>query len=92
MRRLHLPRDLTLFLSHLPPPVKKKIRGGLEAILKNPQEGKPLKEELLGLWSLRVGRFRIIYRVQESFLEIVAIGPRSTIYQNLSRRLASKAP
>lgn len=86
-RRLKVPAELADFLSHLPPPVKRKVRGGLDAILKNPHEGKPLRAELTGLSSLAVGRFRIIYRPGDSLLEIVTIGPRATVYQEISRRL-----
>ena len=86
-RRIRIPSDLAHFISHLPPPTKRKVRGGLEALLKNPQEGKPLRAELSGLRSLQVGRLRIIYRHQGTLLEIVAIGPRDTIYQSLPSQL-----
>lgn len=86
-RRLKLSKELVDFISRLAPVMKKKVRAGLEAVIENPHEGKPLREELAGLWTLRVGRFRIIYRVQDSFLEIVAIGPRELIYQETARRL-----
>ena len=87
-RRLRVPSDLVGFISHLPPTVKQKVRNGLDAIVEDPHEGKPLRAELTGLWSLRVGRFRIIYRIEEPFLEIVAVGPRGTIYQEVGRQLA----
>lgn len=87
-RRLKLPRELADFVSGLPPVIKKKVRAGLEAILTNPQEGKPLREELAGLWTLRVGRFRIVYRIQDSLLEIVAVGPRESVYQEAALRLS----
>lgn len=51
-------------------------------ILADPHSGKTLREELSGLRSFRVGRFRIIYRIaagQE--IEIVAVGPRESIYR-----------
>jgi len=41
-----------------------------------------LREELKGLSSYRIGRFRIIYRVASNqVIEIVAIGPRRVIYE-----------
>lgn len=86
-RHLKLSKDVVELVSGLPPVMKKKIRAGLEAILENPHEGKPLREELGGLWTLRMGRFRIVYRIQESVLEVVAIGPRESIYQETARRL-----
>lgn len=87
MRRLKADLEVVRFLRTLPPSIKQKVRGGLDALLRTPHEGKPLKAELLGLWSLRVGRFRIIYRWHESILEIIAVGPRESIYPTLVERL-----
>ena len=86
---LKVPPELAKFLKELPPPIKRKIRGGLDAILEDPHAGKPLRAELAGLWSLPVGRFRIIYRVQETWIDIVAVGPRSRIYQQVTLSLAA---
>ncbi len=87
LQRLRLPNELVAFMSHLPPTIKVKLRYALDDLLSDPHLGKPLRAELIGWWSLRVGRFRIIYRTRESVLEIIAIGPRSTIYSELSERL-----
>jgi mRNA-degrading endonuclease RelE of RelBE toxin-antitoxin system len=47
-----------------------------------------LRDELSGFHSLRVGRVRIIYRVVPSrVIEVVAIGPRRTIYEDTLQRL-----
>jgi len=52
-------------------------------IIDDPYCGKPLKDELDGLRSMRVKRFRIIYRlvIPDKEIEIVAIGPRKSIYE-----------
>jgi mRNA-degrading endonuclease RelE of RelBE toxin-antitoxin system len=53
--------------------------------------GKPLKDELAGLRSFRVGRFRIIYRMaNDRLVEVVAIGPRRCIYEETYRKLQGK--
>jgi len=45
-----------------------------------------LKLELTGLWTYRVGRHRIIYRWSEGkVIDLVAVGPRSTIYEETHR-------
>jgi mRNA interferase RelE/StbE len=45
-----------------------------------------LKDELAGLRSFRVSRFRIIYRISaRDIIDIVAIGPRRSIYQETYR-------
>jgi mRNA-degrading endonuclease RelE of RelBE toxin-antitoxin system len=66
----------------LHPRLTRKIRSGLDAILADPAAGKALRDELSGLWSFRVGKFRIVYRkAPDRAVEIVAIGPRRTIYE-----------
>lgn len=51
--------------------------------------GKPLQDELLGLRSYRLGRFRIVYQVNTSRhrIHVVVIGPRKTVYEDLTRDL-----
>jgi len=59
-------------------------------ILDDPEVGKALKDELTGLRSFRVGRFRIVYRIAAPReIQIVAIGPRERIYEE-TYRLISK--
>lgn len=69
----------------LPPSFKKQVRAGLEAIQENPHIGKSLKDELRGLWSYRVNRYRIIYRIEHRRVEIqiIDLGPRAMIYDRI---------
>ncbi len=64
------------------PLIKRKLRAALEHIQSEPEAGKALRDELTGLRSLRIGRLRIVYRVEKpGVIDIVAIGPRKTIYE-----------
>lgn len=85
--KLNIPDDVAHLVRTLHPELKKKIRAGLKAILSNPAEGKALKNELAGLRSFRIGRFRIIYREGRNVIELVAIGPRERIYEDTYRLL-----
>ena len=78
-------------LRNLHPDIKKKLKTAFKVIAADPNAGKALTEELDGLRSYRVSRFRIIYRVmQEKRIEIVAVGPRERIYEE-TYRLVSKS-
>ena len=89
LRRLRVPDDVAELVRTLHPVLKAKIKAGLDEIRREPESGKPLREELIGLQSFRVGRFRIIYReASAGTLDIVAIGPRRTIYQETYRLLS----
>ena len=83
---LRVPSAVAATIRGLHPGIKRKLRGALEAIVADPRAGKPLKEELEGLWSLRVGRFRVIYRVGAGRgIDLVAFGPRERIYEETMR-------
>lgn len=73
-------------IRNLHPNLRHKVRAALTDILADPHCGKPLKAELNGLWSLRVGRYRVIYRPDGAGAEIIAIGPRKTLYEETARQ------
>jgi mRNA interferase RelE/StbE len=79
--KLRVPDEVAHLLGTLHPELKRKIKGGLRIIISNPEAGKSLRDELAGLRSFRISRFRIIYRIKGRIIEIVAIGPRERIYQ-----------
>jgi len=84
--KLRVPDHLAGFIRDLHPEIKRKIKGSLKNIATEPNSGKPLKEELEGLRSFKVRRFRIVYRIAESGeIQIIAIGPRERIYEETYR-------
>ena len=86
--RLRVPDRIAELVRGLHSELKRKVRAGLDLIRRDPAAGKELRDELAGLRSLRVGRFRIVYRVAaRRLIDLVAIGPRRTIYQETLRRL-----
>ena len=87
MRRLRIPDEVAGLIRGLHPDLKRKIRSALDDLLDDPTIGKPLREELAGLRSCRVARFRIIYRVAGTVIEVVAVGPRRAIYEETWRKV-----
>ena len=75
--------EVAAFLKNLHPEIKSHIRSGLKTVLNDPYKGKALKDELQGLRSYRIKRYRIIYRILPSIkhIEIITIGPRRVIYE-----------
>jgi len=84
---LRVPAEIRSLIRRMHPQLKRKVRAALADILADPACGKALKEELEGYWSLPIGRTRIIYRPDEGVIEIVAIGPRQTIYEDAFRQI-----
>ncbi len=87
MRRLRIPDDVAELIRGLHPDLKRKVRSALDDILADPTVGKALREELAGLRSCRIARFRIIYRLAGAVIEVVAVGPRQTIYEETWRKV-----
>ncbi|MGD0884699.1 MAG: type II toxin-antitoxin system RelE/ParE family toxin [Thermodesulfovibrionales bacterium] len=86
--KLRVPEDLAHLVRTLHPHLWKKVKMALQAILADPDSGKALKDELAGLRSFRVSRFRITYKVSpRRYVEIVAIGPRARIYEETYRKM-----
>jgi mRNA interferase RelE/StbE len=66
----------------IPMPFRRQIKRAIEERLSvDPVKlGKPLRYSLFGLRSLRVGDWRIIYRVNGDSVEIIKIGNRKDVY------------
>jgi mRNA interferase RelE/StbE len=93
MHKLRIPDETVALIRNLHPQIKKKIRASLKEILSEPYSGKALKDELAGLRTFRVSRFRIVYRIiHNREIEIVTIGPRERIYEETFRIMKIKSP
>ena len=92
MYKLRVPDYLVEFIRGLHPELKRKIKESLKLIIAEPNSGKPLKDDLEGLRSIRVGRFRIIYQLAGSReIQIVSIGPRANVYEETYRLIKKES-
>ena len=86
--KLLVPDNIADLIRTMHPHLKKKVKASLKIILSDPMSGKALKDELHGLRSFRVSKFRIIYRLsKKKQIEIVTVGPRERIYEETFRLL-----
>jgi len=85
-KKLRVPDEVVALIRGCHPQLKRKIRAGLLHIVTEAESGKSLKDELAGLKSYRLSRFRIIYRLStKQTINIVAIRPRKAIYEETYR-------
>ena len=84
--RLDIPPHVAAIIRHLPPDLKRVVKGALQALGRDPALGEPLLRELEGLWKYRVRRFRIVYSVDRGkrAVRIFAVGHRRTIYETVA--------
>lgn len=69
----------------LPKKVQEQIQRDIEKKLTTSPEvfGKPLRKSLKGYRRLRVGNYRVIFRIEKNTVKIFRIGHRSIIYKDL---------
>ena len=70
------------------PKGRRKIRRALDDLARGAlQDTQPLEDELAGFFRLRVGRFRVIYRLSESKKVMVEyLAPRKMVYESFKAR------
>lgn len=90
--QLDMDGDTRVLISHMAPARKRQVKESLREIMEDPHTGKPLQEELAGLWSYRIGTLRIVYSIDlpKKKIRVVTIGPRKTIYQDLERHFSRR--
>ena len=67
---------------------KKKIQSAIEEKLTTKPEifGKPLRKSLKGYRRLRVGDYRVIFRIQKKKIFVLLIEHRSIVYKSIESR------
>ena len=76
-------------LAKLDQKIKKRIKSALEGRLATAphQYGEPLRKTLKGYWKLRVGDYRVVFKIAGSEVWILAVIHRKEVYEKLGGRL-----
>lgn len=63
--------------------IKQRLKAAIDnRLTRAPQDyGKPLRGELKSLWSLRVGDYRVVYRIEQQKVKVIQIAHRRDAYQ-----------
>jgi mRNA interferase RelE/StbE len=69
--------------------MKDRIRRAIEERLQTlPHEyGEPLRKTLKGYWKLRVGDYRVVFKIMKSEVWILGIRHRKEIYEDIDKRM-----
>ena len=83
--RVRFTPESSRLIAKLPPEVKKLVRSAIDGLRQDPYQRSELAGEFTGYRSLKIRRYRIIYRLndEESFLEIYHVGHRRDVYETL---------
>ena len=76
-------------IRNIPANIRTRIRKAIETRLQSDPVlyGQPLRQSLKGHRKLRVGDWRVIYRVEPSAVVILMIGNRKDVYSEVFRRI-----
>ncbi|VVB95709.1 ParE toxin of type II toxin-antitoxin system, parDE [uncultured archaeon] len=64
-------------------PIQDRVVEGLRELSENPYKGKLLKGKLKGMWSFRIGKYRILYQIQDEklMLFVIDVEHRKHVYE-----------
>jgi mRNA interferase RelE/StbE len=84
--RPDIPPQVAEIVRHLPPELKRGIKQALRSLSADPLAGTPLIGELIGLWRVKVRRFRIVYELDRKarVIRVFAIGHRREVYEEIA--------
>lgn len=70
--------------------IRKRLAKAIQDRLSSHPEsyGKPLRGDLAGYWTLRVGDYRAVYRVVKNEVWILAVMNRRDVYSQVMNRLS----
>lgn len=62
---------------------RKALIEAIDELVENPFAGKPLTRELRGMYSYRLGVYRVIYRISKKGkkISVLTAGHRATVYK-----------
>ena len=68
--------------------IKKRLKNAIETqLMTAPHKyGEPLRKTLKGYWKLRVGDYRVVFRVQQNEIYILGIIHRRQVYEKVDKR------
>lgn len=72
----------------LNPKLKERIKNAIETrlITAPDQYGEPLRKTLKGYWKLRVGDYRVVFKIVEREVWILGIIHRKKVYEKIRKR------
>jgi mRNA interferase RelE/StbE len=69
--------------------IRTRIRNAIEIRLTTAPHlyGEPLRKTLLGYWKLRVGDYRVVFKIVDKEVWILGIVHRKKVYETIGKRL-----
>ncbi len=80
--------DVKMDLARINVNMKKRLKKAIETrLMAAPEQyGEPLRKTLKGYWKMRVGDYRIVFKVSGDAVMIFGIIHRKAVYEEISKR------
>jgi mRNA interferase RelE/StbE len=87
MWTLKISSQASRFYASLQGKEQSRVAAAFDVLAREPRSGKPLKGELKGYWSYRVGGYRILYAIEdkEVVVYVLRIQHRKEVYERFRR-------
>lgn len=87
-RSISYHEDVRKDLAQINENMKKRLKKAIETrlMIAPEQYGEPLRKTLKGYWKMRVGDYRIVFKVAGDDIMIFGIIHRKTVYEQISKR------
>ena len=63
------------------PTVAAKVIAKIQSLADDPSAGKPLVGPLKGIWSMRIGEYRVLYEMDSKTVTILTVNHRKEAYR-----------
>ncbi|GAB4228385.1 MAG: hypothetical protein OHK0028_01880 [Deltaproteobacteria bacterium] len=82
---LYHPDVKTIDIPRIDTRMRERIRKAIETrLMTAPQEyGTPLRKTLAGYWKLRVGDYRVVFRIGKTTVHVLGIRHRKSVYEDV---------
>ncbi len=86
---IYHPDVKTTYIPALDELLKRRIKSAVESrLLAAPQQyGEPLRKTLKGYWKLRVGDYRVVFKINGNEVWVFGIIHRKEVYKEIERRI-----
>lgn len=86
---LYHPAVKTVDIPLLDSKIKNRLKKAIETRLTTAphQYGEPLRKTLRGYWKLRVGDYRVVFRITKNEVWILGIVHRKDVYEKVTKRV-----
>lgn len=75
MYRLVIDDEARKALKRLPGHIRQRVARAIDSLKQNPRpvDAKPLEDELIGYWRLRIDNYRVIYTIDDEIIVVEVI-------------------